>query len=64
MAAVDASPEALEKLLELLGRPENLLTIKTDISNEESCGKQLAKLSTYFKYPPGILKLNLCNQYH
>ena len=33
VAAVDVSAEALEKLSDLLGRPENLLTVKTDISS-------------------------------
>ena len=46
IVAVDVSTEALEKLSDQLGRPENLLTVKTDISNEESCAdlyNQIAK---------------------
>jgi NAD(P)-dependent dehydrogenase (short-subunit alcohol dehydrogenase family) len=37
ICAVDISADALEKLASELNNPENLLTVKTDISNEESC---------------------------
>lgn len=46
VAAVDVSTEALERLSDQLDKPENLLTVKTDISNEESCTdlyKQIAQ---------------------
>ncbi len=36
VAATDISTEALEKLAAGLGRPENLFTVKADISSEES----------------------------
>lgn len=37
VVAVDISTEALEKLSVEINKPENLLTVKTDISSEESC---------------------------
>lgn len=46
VAAVDVSSEALEKLSAQFDKPKNLLTVKTDISNEESCAdlyKQIAQ---------------------
>lgn len=37
VVAVDISTEALEKLANEINKPEYLLTVKTDISSEESC---------------------------
>jgi NAD(P)-dependent dehydrogenase (short-subunit alcohol dehydrogenase family) len=37
VCATDISSEALEKLSADLGNPRNLITVKADISNEESC---------------------------
>jgi NAD(P)-dependent dehydrogenase (short-subunit alcohol dehydrogenase family) len=44
VCAVDISTEALEKLAVGLGKPENLLLIKTDISSEESTGELFAQI--------------------
>jgi NAD(P)-dependent dehydrogenase (short-subunit alcohol dehydrogenase family) len=44
VCAVDLSMEALEKLAVGLGKPENLLLVKTDISSEESTGELYAQI--------------------
>jgi NAD(P)-dependent dehydrogenase (short-subunit alcohol dehydrogenase family) len=44
VCAVDISTEALEKLEVNLGKPENLLLVKTDISSEDSTGELFAQI--------------------
>lgn len=44
VVAVDISMEALEKLANQIRKPENLLTVKTDISSEDGCAKLYAEI--------------------